>query len=90
QPMSGANGIAVSHEGFVIVCEWAARRIWRLDHDGRAVTSAAMDFLPDNLRWTADRRLLLAGQSTRPEVLFGCEARGDRCPLAFRVGRLDP
>ncbi len=23
-------------------------------------------------------------------VLFGCEARGDRCPLAFRVGRLDP
>ena len=90
QPMSGANGIAVSRDGFVIVCEWAARRIWRLDHDGRVVASAATDFLPDNLRWTADGRLLLAGQSTRPEVLFGCEARGDRCPLAFRVGRLDP
>lgn len=90
QPMSGANGIAVSRDGFVIACEWAARRVWRLDRDGRAVASVETDFLPDNLRWTADGRLLLAGQSTRPEVLFGCEARGDRCPLAFKVVRLDP
>jgi hypothetical protein len=89
--ISGANGIAVSHDGsFVIVCEWAARRVWRLDADGKPVASAETDFLPDNLRWTVDEHLLLAGQKSRPEVLFGCEARGERCPLAYEVVRLNP
>lgn len=89
--MSGANGIAVSGDGrSVLVCEWAARRVWRLDEYGHPIASMETDFLPDNLRWTADGRLLLAGQSVRPEALFGCEARGGRCPLAFKVVRLDP
>jgi len=89
--ISGANGIAVSSDGSsVIVCEWAARRVWRLDADGGPVASTETDFLPDNLRWTPEGQLLLAGQSSRPEVLFGCEARGERCPLAFKVVRLDP
>jgi len=26
----------------------------------------------------------------QPERLFGCEARGEPCPLAFKVVRLDP
>ncbi|WJR78870.1 hypothetical protein [Bradyrhizobium sp. NP1] len=89
--LSGANGIAASADGAsVIVCEWAARRVWRLGADGAPVASAETDFLPDNLRWTADGHLLLAGQRARPEALFGCVARGERCPLAFKVARLDP
>ncbi|OAF05762.1 hypothetical protein AYJ54_02390 [Bradyrhizobium centrolobii] len=89
--MSGANGIAVSSDGrSVLVCEWAARRVWRLDEHGRPIASVGTDFLPDNLRWTTDGRLLLAGQLDRPERVFGCEARGERCPLAFKVVRLDP
>ena len=88
--ISGANGIAVAPDGSVIVCEWAARRVWRLDADGNPLASTETDFLPDNLRWTAGGRLLLAGQSSRPETVFGCEARGERCPLAFKVVRLDP
>ncbi|MFB9267355.1 SMP-30/gluconolactonase/LRE family protein [Bradyrhizobium erythrophlei] len=89
--MSGANGIAVSGDGrSVIGCEWAARRVWRLDEHGRPVSSAETDFLPDNLRWTSDGYLLLAGQADRPEAVFGCEARGERCPLAFKVARVDP
>ena len=89
--ISGANGIAVSPDGSsVIVCEWAARRVWRLDADGTPVSSTETDFLPDNLRWTAEGHLLLAGQSSEPEAVFGCEARGECCPLAFKVVRLDP
>jgi SMP-30/Gluconolactonase/LRE-like region len=89
--LSGANGIAASPDGsLVIVCEWAARRVWRLAGDGTPVKNLQTDFLPDNLRWTKDGRLLLAGQIGRPEVVFGCEARGEACPLAFKAVLLDP
>jgi sugar lactone lactonase YvrE len=89
--MSGANGIAVSGDGAsVLVCEWAARRVWQLDERGQPVASVETDFLPDNLRWTEEGYLLLAGQASRPEAVFGCVARGERCPLAFKVMRLDP
>lgn len=84
--LSGANGLAVTADGgTVIVCEWAARRIWRLSVTGAVEARASVDFLPDNLRWRPDGSLLVAGQSARPEKLFGCEARGEPCPLAFVV-----
>ena len=84
--ISGANGVVASPDGSsVIVCEWAARRVWQLAGDGTPIKNVQTDFLPDNLRWTADGHLLLAGQMGRPEAVFGCEARGERCPLAFKV-----
>ena len=89
--LSGANGIAISPDGrMIIVSEWAARRVWKWSIDGDVLGQAEVDFLPDNLRWTADGSLLLAGQADRPERVFGCEARGIACPLAFAVTRLDP
>jgi hypothetical protein len=89
--ISGANGIAASSDGSsVIVCEWAAQRVWRLDANGTPVAHVETDFLPDNLRWTKAGHLLLAGQSTYPKALFGWEARGERCPLAYKVVLLDP
>jgi SMP-30/Gluconolactonase/LRE-like region len=91
QQLSGANGIAASPDGsLVIACEWAARRVWQLTGDGTPAKHVETDFLPDNLRWTNDGRLLLAGQIGRPEAVFGCEARGEACPLAFKVVLLDP
>lgn len=87
--LSGANGIAVSAiDGAVIVSEWAARRVWRLSATGRVEAVTSVDFLPDNLRWADDGGLLLAGQAARPEAVFGCEARGESCPLAYAVVRL--
>ena len=84
--ISGANGIAASPDGSaVIVCEWAARRVWQLADDGRPVKSAQTDFLPDNLRWTTDGHLLLAGQIARAEAVFGCEARGEPALLPLRL-----
>lgn len=89
--LSGANGIAVSSDGAtIIVSEWAARRLWRLSMTGEVKASANVDFLPDNLRWADDGSLLLAGQADRPEAVFGCEARGEACPLAYATVRVDP
>jgi sugar lactone lactonase YvrE len=89
--LSGANGIAASPDGSVVyVSEWSARRIWRLGPDGEPVGHAQTRFLPDNLRWASDGKLLLAGQVARPEAVFGCEARGEPCPMAFEVVAIDP
>lgn len=91
-PLSGANGVELTRDGrFVIVSEWATRRLWRfpLGEDGRAV-SVDLDFLPDNLRWSSDGRLLLAGQNATPAAVFGCEAAGRPCPMAFTVAEVDP
>lgn len=89
--LSGANGIAVAPaDGALIVSEWAARRIWRLSADGAVEASSAVDFLPDNLRWAHDGTLLLAGQTARPEAVFGCEARSEPCPLGYAAVRVAP
>lgn len=89
--LSGANGIAAAADGsMIIVCEWAAKRIWRLKPDGQPDGYVATSFLPDNVRWTPDGRLTHAGQVARPEAVFGCEARGEPCPLGFDVVTLDP
>ena len=89
--LSGANGIVAARDGSAIyVSEWAARRLWRLGSTGEPTGHAQTSFLPDNLRWTSSGKLLLAGQSTRPEKLFGWEARGEPCPLAFEVAAVDP
>jgi hypothetical protein len=88
--LSGANGIAASPDGGMIyVSEWAARKVWKLSADGHVLARIDLDFLPDNLRWTRDSHLLLAGQIARPENLFGCEAHGT-CPLGFAVVSIDP
>jgi sugar lactone lactonase YvrE len=89
--LSGANGIAATLDGSAVyVSEWSARRIWRLGSGGEPVGHAQTLFLPDNLRWTSDGKLLLAGQASRPELMFGCEARGEPYPLAFEVAVVDP
>ena len=89
--LSGANGIAASADGTsIFVCEWAARRVWKLASDGAPVASVTTHFLPDNLRWTPDGQLLLAGQAAQPDAVFACEARGMPVPLGFEVITIDP
>ena len=63
--LSGANGIVLSQRGQVMhVAAWGTRDLVRFERRGAAVTrkSVPLDFAPDNLRWTADGRLLVAGQ----------------------------
>ncbi len=92
-PLSAANGIAVSADGrWLFVSEWAARKVRRYALDGSLKEKIInVDFLPDNIRWTADGKLVIAGQNASPQDLFGCEGReGSPCPQAFTVIEVDP
>ncbi len=63
--LSGANGIALSKRGRVIhVAAWGTRELVRFERKGNTVTkrSVQLDFAADNLRWTSDGKLLIAGQ----------------------------
>ncbi|HEX6998426.1 MAG TPA: hypothetical protein VF322_09790 [Gammaproteobacteria bacterium] len=67
--LSGANGVALSDGGRVIhVAAWGTRDLVRFERRGGAVTKRAVpvDFALDNIRWTADGNLLIAGQKFVP------------------------
>lgn len=89
--LSGANGIAISPDGTIVfVAEWAARKVWRVPLDGGAPRSVPTTFLPDNLRWSEDGTLLLAGQHAEPRDLFTCKSEGHACPMGYEVVSIDP
>ncbi|MGP6174078.1 YncE family protein [Corynebacterium sp. A21] len=62
--MSTPNGIAVSEDGkSLYVASWGGRELVELDMaTGEQLNSVALEFMPDNLRFMADGRLLVTGQ----------------------------
>ena len=68
--VSGANGILLSDGGGVIhIAAWGTRELVRFEREGETVRRAVtvpVDFAPDNLRWTADGNILVAGQKFTP------------------------
>lgn len=69
---SGANGIALSaDEKNLYIAEWAGQKVHLLSTiDGRVSQSVNVDFLPDNIRWSAEGNLLIAGQRGLPKEVF--------------------
>jgi sugar lactone lactonase YvrE len=62
--VSGANGIAVSHEGRVIhMAAWGTRELVRFEWNGAKLSkkTVPLSFAGDNLRWSADGKSLLIG-----------------------------
>lgn len=89
--LSGGNGIAVSRDGRTLfAAEWAARRVWRMALDGSQARSVSVTFLPDNLRWTDQGQLLIAGQTSEPQKVFACEQDAGKCPMGFQLVTVDP
>jgi sugar lactone lactonase YvrE len=87
---SGDNGVAVSPDGrWVFVNAWPEQRVVRLDRSGKlSALAVQVDFLPDNLRWAPDGRLLVAGQASDIKALLACDK--PRCPHGWAVVALDP
>ncbi|HMA11239.1 MAG TPA: hypothetical protein VKO83_05090, partial [Steroidobacteraceae bacterium] len=62
--VSGANGIAVSHQGRVIhLAAWGTRELVRFEWNAGKLSkrSVPLGFAGDNLRWSEDARTLLIG-----------------------------
>ena len=88
--LDGDNGIVVSPDGkWVFVNEWPNKRVVRFTRGSKAPpVSVSVDFLPDNLRWAPDGKILVAGQASDIKTLIACKET--RCPHAWSVVKLDP
>lgn len=92
---SAPNGIAISHdETELFVAEWGDPGIYRLrlDVEGEPLrTRVALGHRPDNLTWTRDGKLLVAGQAGAITQIVDCgEIEEGGCGLDYGVYRVDP
>lgn len=84
------NGVVVSDDGRnMYVNEFAARVVHKFDlKRGREAGSVGVNFLPDNLTWTPEGRLLVAGvKGARGDCP---EGSGRSCIDGFGVAEIDP
>ena len=84
------NGVVVSQDGrYMYVNEFGARVVRKYDLvEGKEGNPAKVDFLPDNLTWTKEGRLLVAGvKGARGDCP---EGSGRRCIDSFGVAEIDP
>lgn len=84
------NGVVVSSDGRdMFLNVFAAREIRKYNLNTGAVTgSVKVDFMPDNLTWTRQRRLLAAGvKGARGDCP---EGSGRPCIQGFGVAEIDP
>ena len=84
------NGVVASADGRTIyINEFSARQVLKYDlAGGKVMGQVKVDFLPDNLTWTKDGKLLAAGvKGTRGECP---EGSGRPCIQGFGVAEIDP
>jgi hypothetical protein len=88
--LRGPNGVSASADGrYIYVNEFAARIVHKLDlKEGKEAGSVTLDFLPDNLTWTKQGKLLAAGvNGARGDCP---EGSGRPCIQGFGVAEIDP
>ena len=84
------NGVVVSADGrFMYLNEFSAGTVYKYDLKNQKVLgSVKVDFLPDNLTWTKEGRLLAAGvKGARGDCPAGS---GRPCIQGFGVAEIDP
>ena len=84
------NGVVVSPDGrFMYVNEFSGRQVFKYDlKDEKVLGSVKVDFLPDNLTWTKEGKLLAAGvKGARGDCP---EGSGRPCIQGFGVAEIDP
>ena len=87
--MSGPNGIEVTPDlHYMFVAESGSATVSRYDLGAMKEPPTVIDpgFRTDNLRWTADGQLLLAGPQSDPT----CAPNDQNCPQTLVVKALDP
>jgi hypothetical protein len=86
------NGVQVSRDGqSVWFSAWTGNGVWQYDlQQGKVVRKVVLDFLPDNLSWTADGHLLTAGVPDVQTFRRCFLSHDEFCPSASVVALIDP
>lgn len=88
-PISGANGLALSADARTLyVSAWSGRALLALDRRSGRRRTVPLDFLPDNIKRSADGTLLVAGQASDVASIAACN--GPTCPRRWVIARIDP
>jgi hypothetical protein len=84
------NGVLVSADGRTMYFNaWTAKEVHKYDlKQGKETGMVKLDFMPDNITWTSNHRMLAAGvKGTRGDCPAGS---GTPCGQAFGVAEIDP
>jgi hypothetical protein len=84
------NGVLVSSDGrYMYFNAWTAKEVHKYDlKEGKEVGVVKLDFMPDNITWTAKHQMLAAGvKSARGDCPAGS---GTPCSQSFGVAEIDP
>lgn len=86
------NGIQVSPDGQSLwFAAWPGRGVWQYDlKQQKVVSKVALNFLPDNLTWTANGQLLTAGVPDVQTFRRCFLSHDEFCPSATVVALIDP
>lgn len=85
------NGVLVSADGrYMYVNAWTAKEVHKYDlkDNDKELGMAKLDFMPDNITWTAKHQMLAAGvKGARGDCPSGS---GTPCQATFGVALIDP
>lgn len=85
------NGVAVRGDDRLFVADWSGSRLVRVDRPSGQRSGVALPLHPDNLSWTADGKLLVAGQVGSTRIALGCiDGTVRNCGQAWSVLEVDP
>jgi hypothetical protein len=90
---SGPNGVAVDDDGSTLyIAAYGAREVIRVRRtDGPETRTVDVPFRPDNITWTPEGSLLVAGQDAPLRQILACYAlESGTCALPFGVVEIDP
>jgi sugar lactone lactonase YvrE len=85
------NGIAVRGDDRLFLADWSGGRLVRIDRTTGQRDEVALPHHPDNLSWTADGRLLVAGQLGSVRIAVAClDGTIRNCGQPWSVLAVDP
>lgn len=91
--VSSPNGVEVSADGrWCYIASWVAKGLVKLSlvDPTTPAETVPLTVMPDNLTWTSDHQLLIAGQDSDAGTLYEQFVAHDICAIGFSVIKADP
>ena len=91
--LPGNNGIEISPDGqWFYVTAWFGNTLTKISRNREPVEieTINLDFLPDNIRWSDDGSLIVAGHGESMKAFFSCAEKKDDCEPSSTIIKVDP